>query len=345
MGWVRLPVQAAAMGLILLSVAAEGVLAHPRPAPLPTVNIGYENNGADPEMVAIAENDFSKYMNAHVKLQFFASGPASLAALASGSLQFMTGIGNPPTVSAIGRDVPLQVIWAQERYTTDEGLVVKKSAGISSIRNMKGKTVAIVLGSTSPFEIDTELKNLGMSASAITLENMDPSEMVAAWQRGSIDAAYVWDPAFDKMLHMGGRALMYDQTVARKAPIFNLAVVNRPWAKAHVKLTEEFIRAEQAGYAFYHSHPAKALADMAKEAGISTSLAKTELAGYRLYDVQDQLTVQGLGLGSSVATSLVTKSLTSAAAYLAANGTIPSMPKAIAKDVNPIYAEAVATAK
>lgn len=72
-----------------------------------TVIIGYENNGADPEMVAIAEGYFSKYMHAHVELKLFSSGPAALTALGSGDLQFMTGIGNPPTVSAIAQGVPL----------------------------------------------------------------------------------------------------------------------------------------------------------------------------------------------------------------------------------------------
>jgi taurine ABC transporter substrate-binding protein len=330
-----------AASLALLLGAAGASSARVRPAP-PVVNIGYENNGADPEMVAIAENFFSTYMHAKVNLQYFASGPASLAALASGSLQFMTGIGNPPVVSAIAKGVPLQVIWAQERYTTDEGLVVRKGSAIKSLRDLKGQQVAIVLGSTSPFELDTELKDLGIPASSVTLDNMTPAAMVSAWQRHEINAAYVWDPAFDKMLAMGGQALMYDQTVFRQAPIFNLAVVNSTWAKSHASLVDGFIRAEQAGYAFYLSHPARALADMAKEAGISVALSKAELKGYYLYDVQRELSPLGLGTGSGVANSLVTRSLTSAAAYLYQNHTIQTIPKDMARFVNPTYCQAVA---
>lgn len=308
----------------------------------PTVVIGYENNGADPEMVAIAQNYFSKYMHAHVELRFFSSGPASLAALGSGALQFMTGIGNPPAVAAIAQGVPLQVIWAQELYTKDEGLVVRQGSGINSLKDLQGKTVALVVGSTSPFELDTALQLQHIPISSVQFNNMSPPSMVAAWERNQIDAAYVWDPAFDTMLHNGGKALMYDSDVEQQAPIFNLAVVNSQWAKSHPDLVREFIQAEQAGYAYYQAHPNQAIAAMAKEAGISVALAKTELAGYKLYDVHAQLTPEGLGTGSGVATSLVTKSLTSAAQYLQSIHSLNSIPKDMAQYVNPTYAEAVA---
>lgn len=309
----------------------------------PTIVIGYENNGADPEMVAIAEGFFAKYMQGvKVQLTEFSSGPASLAALASGSLQFMTGIGNPPATAAICQGVPVQVVWAQELYTKDEGLVVRDGSGIHSLRDLAGKQLALVVGSTSPFEVAAGLRAIGLPESSVTFVNMNPPGMVAAWERGQLNAAYVWDPAFGTMLRDHGRAIMYDQNVARTAPIFNLAVVNSNWAKTHQALVREFIEAEQAGVTFYAEHPQKALQDMAREAGISVSLARTELSGYRLYSLKDQLGPQGLGTGSGVRTSLVTVSLSSAAKYLLSIHQVSSIPKDMSVHVNPSYAQAVA---
>ena len=304
---------------------------------LPTVTIGYENNGADPEMVAIAEGYFSKYMHARVDMRMFSSGPAALAALAAGSLQFMTGIGNPPAVSAIARGVPLKVIWAQEMYTKDEGLVVRKNSGIKNLKDLKGKTVALVLGSTSPFELDTALQRSKIPIPSVRILNMSPPSMRAAWTNGQIQAAYVWDPVFDSLVHDNGRVLMYDLNVSKQAPIFNLAVVNSKWAKTNGSLVQGFISAEAAGMQFYHSHPAKALADMAKEAGISVKLAKTELSGFRLLTPAMQLSTVGLGYGKTVKSSLVTKSLTSAAKYLYQSNTISENPSNMAQYVDPIY--------
>jgi taurine ABC transporter substrate-binding protein len=311
--------------------------------PQTTVVIGYENNGADPEMVAIAQGYFAKYMkDAHVEMRLFSSGPAAAAALTSGSLQFMTGLGNPPAAAAISQGVPLQVVWAQELYTTDEGLVVRKGSGIQSLQDLVHKQIALVVGSTSPFEVATAMQNAGIPDSAITFVNMSPPAMVAAWERGQIDAAYVWDPAFDTMLQNGGQAIMYDQNVERQAPIFNLSVVNSNWAKTHKTLVNEFVEAQQAGVAYYESHPQKALQDMAKEAGISVALAKTEIEGFKLYNVQDQLGADGLGTGSGVAKSLVTVSLASAAHYLQRIHQVSSAPQDMTQFVDPSYAQYVA---
>ncbi len=308
-----------------------------------TVVIGYENNGADPEMVAIARGYFAKYMkDAHVELRLFSSGPAAAAALASGSLQFMTGLGNPPAAAAISQGVPLQVVWAQELYTTDEGLVVRKGSGIHSLQDLVHKQIALVVGSTSPFEVATAMKNAGIPAASITFVNMSPPAMVAAWERGQINAAYVWDPAFDTMLQHGGEAIMYDQNVERQAPIFNLSVVNTDWAKSHEDLVREFIQAQQAGVAYYESHPQQALQDMAKEAGISVALARTEIEGFKLYNVQDQLGADGLGTGSGVQRSLVTVSLASSAQYLQSSHQVSGAPQDMAQHVDPSYAQYVA---
>lgn len=165
--------------------------------------------------------------------------------------------------------------------------------------------------------------------------------MVAAWERGQIDAAYVWDPAFDTMLQHGGQAIMYDRTVQSAAPIFNLALVQAPWAKAHRALVLGFIEAEQAGVQYARAHPQQAVRQMAKEAGITTALAQTELKGYRILDAQAQVGQGGLGSGSGVASSLVTVSLASSAAYLASIHQIPAAPGQMASYVDPSYVQAV----
>ena len=111
------------------------------------VTIGYENNGADPSMVTIHNGYFQKELGSNVTTKIFTSGPTALSAIASGALQFMCGIGLPPVISALARGVPLVVVWNQERYTTDAGIVVKSGSGITSLAGLAGKTIAITTGS------------------------------------------------------------------------------------------------------------------------------------------------------------------------------------------------------
>ncbi len=309
-----------------------------------TVTIGYEN-APDPESVAIAQKDFQKELKVPVRMEYFESGPAALTALASGKLDFMTTLGNPPTAAAIARGVPLQVIWAMERYTTGEGLVVKKSSGIHSLKQLEGKTVALVKGSTSPFELETALKLHHLPVSGVTELNMSPTEMVAAWKTNQIQAAYVWVPFVTEMQQDGGQMLMFDQTVYHQAPIFNLAVVNSHWAQAHPTLVEDFIRAEQDGVTFFQQHPSAAYRDMGQINGISAAAAHSQTVGFSFTTLAQQVTESRLGSGAGVASSLVTKSLSSAAEWLYQSGQISSVPANMSQYVDPRYAEAVLKAE
>lgn len=305
-----------------------------------TVTIGYEN-APDPESVALEQHDFQKALGVNVRLEYFESGPAALTALASGKLDFMTTLGNPPTAAAIARGVPLEVIWAMERYTTGEGLVVKNSSGIHRLSQLEGKTVALVKGSTSPFELQTALKLHHIPISRVTEINMSPTEMVSAWKTGQIQAAYVWVPFSTDMAADDGHFLMYDQDVYREAPIFNLAVVNAHWAAGHKTLVDDFIRAEQMGVSYFEQHPQKAYQDMGKINGISAAAARVQTEGFSFTTISQELEPARLGEGAGVKNSLVTKSLTSAAQWLYQTGQIPSLPRNMAQYVDPHFVESV----
>jgi NitT/TauT family transport system substrate-binding protein/taurine transport system substrate-binding protein len=304
-----------------------------------TVTIGYMDNGAEPEVIAVAKKLFQQRMNANVQVKYFDSGPASLGAVASGSVQIMTGIGNPPTVSAISRGVPLQVVWAQELYTGGEGLVVRGDSGITSLQDLKGKTVAVVLGSTSEFALDTLLTKAGISPSSIHKLNMAPPAMRAAWNNRSIDAAYVWNPVLDALRQQNGKVLATDENIKQDAPIYSLSLVNTQWASNNKELVKSFIQAQNDAVTLYKEHPDEALQIIAKYESISVDLVKTELAGLQIFSLQDQLTTDALGESNNIASSLVTKSLTTAATYLKAKGSVTSVPDHLEQNVNPTFVE------
>ena len=115
------------------------------------IAIGYENNGADPLIISVANGYFKKELGRGVSLNLFSSGPAALSALASGALRFMCGLGLPPVIAAMAQGVPSQIIFNRERYTSGAGLVVKFNSRITSVAALKGKSVAIVIGSQSSF--------------------------------------------------------------------------------------------------------------------------------------------------------------------------------------------------
>lgn len=302
--------------------------------------IGYENNGADPSMVTLGKKYFQKELGASISTQLFASGPVALDAIASGSLQFMCGIGLPPVLSAIAKGVPLVVIWNQERYTTDAGIVVKASSGISSLKGLEGKTIAIVTGSEASFELPALLAQAGVSLSSVHQLNMSPPDMRSAWATGRISAAIVWDPVFDALRNSGGKVLATDASLPPSATSYNICVANKSYVQAHPAAAVAFVRAMQDGVAYWKSNPADALSIMEREAGISASTAKTELAGYQIYSLSDQTTPQVLGSGLGIASSGTAQSLLNNWKALYSQGFLTTAPPSnMAQYVDPTPAE------
>jgi taurine ABC transporter substrate-binding protein len=280
-----------------------------------TVVIGYENNGSvDPAQAALSLGYYKKYIKAPIKMVYFDSGPAALTALGSGSLDIMTGIGNPPVASALANGVPVSVIWAEDLSQTDQALVVRKSAGISSVGDLKGKTIATVVGSTASYALSGVLAAGGLSNGDVTLRNLDPQTLGNAWKTGQIDAAYIWYPVLGQILGDNGVELASDATVQSKLPIFNLSVTSKKWAAANPSLVRGFIQAQNAGVNALRSGRSTALARMIKDTGETMTAAKVAAASTRWFSVSQQVGPDALGPDD--AHSLVATSLVAASTYL-----------------------------
>lgn len=300
------------------------------------VTIGYENNGADPYMVSQSLGLFGKMMRDDVTLVQFNSGPAAMGALASGSLQLMCGIGMPPVATALAQGLPLTIIFNQERYTSDAGIVVRPGAGIATMADLRGRTIAIVQGSQASFELATFLAAAGMRFDSVRQINMTPPEMRAAWSTHSIDAAIVWDPVFDALQAMGGKILKTDADLPPGASSYNICIANRDWARAHTGETIAFIQALDAGVAYTRQNHDGAVALMAKAAGIDTVTAEAELRGYQIYSVKDQAAV--LGSGRSSDPSVTGSTLQDTMAVLLKIGRITASPESYAGAIDLAFA-------
>lgn len=333
--WIRAAAAAllAAGYLVPAAVQAEGK---------PEVIIGYEDNGADPYMVSMAEHMFEKQMNAEVQYKLFSSGPAAMSALASNSLTFMCGIGIPPLVTAISQGLPMTIVYNQERYTDAAGIVVKPDSGIHDVAALQGKKIAIVAGSQASFELATFLAAAHVPYSSVTQINMAPPQMRTSWVTGAIDAAIVWDPVFSALRASGGKAIKTDGDLPREASSYNVCIANADWAKAHPDLVRGFVAALDQGYQVTQKQRDQALAEMARQTGVTVPVAKSELAGYELFSAADQTTPKVMGIDASVKDSATYLTLVNTAKVLNTIGRIQTVPSSFDSNVAPQYSKSFA---
>jgi ABC-type nitrate/sulfonate/bicarbonate transport system substrate-binding protein len=308
----------------------------------PQVTIGYEDNGADPYMVSMAEHLFEHHMNADVQYKMFSSGPAAMSALASNSLTFMCGIGIPPLVTAIAQGLPMTIVYNQERYTNAAGIVVKPDRGIHDVAGLQGKKIAIVAGSQASFELATFLGEAHVPYASVTQINMAPPQMRTSWVTGAIDAAIVWDPVFSALRDAGGKAIKTDGDLPRGASSYNVCIADADWAKAHPDLVRGFVAALDQGYQITQKEHDRALAEMAKATGVTVPVAVGELAGYELFSGADQPTPKVMGRGTDVTSSATYETLVNTAKVLNAIGRIQSVPAGFESNVAPQYSEFLA---
>ncbi len=174
-----------------------------RAADATTINIGYFVE-TKPTMIAKAKGWFEQAPGAKINWIEVGSGAQINAGVVGGSIDIGIGIGSSPTAAGISQGIPYKVVGMVDNIGPGEELTVRASDNIKTPADFKGKKIATPFGSTSHFRLIGFLKTNNLSLSDVTVLDLPPDQIVAAWKRGDIDGAYVWSPAKAELLADGG---------------------------------------------------------------------------------------------------------------------------------------------
>jgi taurine transport system substrate-binding protein len=243
------------------------------------INFGYLRVPND-ETLAIAEGIFDEYFTEKgIKCNFiiFDSGVQANQALASGSIDFAT-MGNTNAIIALARDIDVEMIWIHEVLGEIEALAVKDGSGIETMDDLVGMQVATPFASTSHYVLLNALKEAGIEED-VQLLDMKTPEIVAAWERGDIEAAYTWQPSLGKLLE-DGSMLVSSADMAEKGYITaNVEVVRKGFAEQYPELVADFITCMTKAGDMYREDPEKAAESIAAELEIEADDALMQMRG------------------------------------------------------------------
>ncbi|OLU11433.1 taurine ABC transporter substrate-binding protein [Klebsiella pneumoniae] len=202
------------------------------------VTVAYQTS-AEPAKVAQADNTFAKTSGATVDWRKFDSGASVVRALASGDVQ-IGNIGSSPLAVAASQQVPIEVFLLASKLGNSEALVVKKS--ITKPEDLIGKRIAVPFISTTHYSLLSALKHWGIKPGQVQIINLQPPAIIAAWQRGDIDGAYVWAPAVNE-LEKEGKVLTDSSQVGEwGAPTLDVWVVRKDFAEQHPEIVKAFAK-------------------------------------------------------------------------------------------------------
>lgn len=156
-----------------------------------SVNVAFMPNlGSAGTLFAALDQGYFDKFNITVETKQFDAGPAEIAAMQSGDIDF----------AQIGHGAHALCIEGQAKIFSFEGnsqadcVVANKSHGISTAKDLKGKTIAVASGTSSEVILNYVLADAGLTKDDVTLTEMKVDGMTTAMIAGQIDACATWSP-------------------------------------------------------------------------------------------------------------------------------------------------------
>ena len=146
-----------------------------------------------PLRTVMESGELEKATGYKINWRMFGGGGDVIRAMASGDVQIGEA-GSSPITAAASQGQDIKLFWILDDIADAEALIARNGSGINGIKDLKGKKVATPFVSTAHYQLMVALKLDGVDPKSVNVMNMRPPEIAAAWERGDIDAAFIWDP-------------------------------------------------------------------------------------------------------------------------------------------------------
>lgn len=325
-----------------LSVLSLSLLSQPAAAADKDVVVAYQDMVV-PWRYAQQIDALAKATGYKVTYRQFGGGGDVIRAMASGAVQ-VGEAGSSPVAAGLSQGLPIQIFWVLDNINNAEALVVRKGSGITTLQQLKGKTIAVPFVSTSHFDTLLAIKLAGLQPGDVKVVNLRPAEIAAAWQRGDIDATFIWNPVLNTVKRDGSVLISSGQIAARTGlATFDAFVVNADWAKRNGAFLTAFVKILAKYDEDYRRHPddwtgstVKGRA-VASVSGAQPDEVAESLGLYGFPTLQQQRSPTWLGGGAAGG---VSKSLSATAAFLREQNTIQTVLPDYSVGVTPAYVQA-----
>lgn len=263
------------------------------------VIIGHFGNPTPMQLVATSDA-LQKETGWDIEWRKFAAGTDVIAAMASGDV-VLSELGSSPLAIATSRGVDLQLIAFSAVIGQAESLIARNESGIAGVADLKGKRIAVPVGSTAHFSLMGALQHEGIAETGVTIMNMPPDQIAAAWEQGVIDAAWIWQPVQSEILKTGTLVVGADQTAEWGFPTFDGWVVDRAFGEANKDKIVAFLKEIDKANAMYLANPSAWTADSAEVQTLATATGADPaqvpgiLEGFTFLPLADQTGATWLG--------------------------------------------------
>jgi taurine transport system substrate-binding protein len=195
-----------------------------------------------PLRLVMESGEVEKATGYKINWRQFDGGGNVIRAMASGDVQ-MGEVGSSPLTAAVSQGQDIRLFWISADIANAEALIARNGSNINSIADLAGKKVATPFVSTAHYQLMAAMKLAGVDARKVTVMNMRPPEVAAAWERGDIDATFIWDPVLSRIKD-SGKSIATSGSIGKQGhPTFEGIAVDAKWAAANEGFMVAFVKA------------------------------------------------------------------------------------------------------
>ncbi|GAA4056682.1 ABC transporter substrate-binding protein [Nonomuraea soli] len=225
----------------------------------------------------------------------FDSGGDVNTAMVAGSIDIGLAGSSPVTR---GLSAPLnikyKVPWIFDVIGENEALVARTA---TTVAELKGKKIATPFSSTAHYSLLAALQDGGLAETDVTIVDLEPPDIQAAWARGDIEAAYVWTPVLGE-LQKSGKTLITSKDLAAKGKVTaDLAVVRTEFADAYPKALQTWLVQQDRAVKLVRGDKQAAAAAVGRQLNLNSAEASRQIDQLILLDGKEQQAAQYLGGG------------------------------------------------
>ena len=223
------------------------------------------------QIVIAREQGFFKEQGLDADVKYFPSGGDLMTAFVGGSVAYGTA-GSTPVMTVLARPYPLRIIAQVSDISGAQELIVKRN--VNSLDQLKGKKIGLLPGTASDALVRAIFTTYHFDPSSAVIVNMGPTEMIAAFTRGDVDAVSLWEPHSTKARELGdGKTLISGTTSfidGKTTPKrihgdHAVLIASESTVKAQPAVTKGVIAALEKATEYMISHRPETVAILAKE--------------------------------------------------------------------------------
>jgi ABC-type taurine transport system substrate-binding protein len=212
---------------------------------LPSFTISVSQGSvASPDSIIESQPSLAKIIPAQLHYVPFEAGVTAIAEMKSGSVQAISGVGNPPLTAAIGNGTAVTVVmgWGFD----DDQLLVP--ASVTSPAQLAGKSVGVLVGSSEDYELLGYLALEHLTGKVKVVPFSDENSAGAAVVSGAISAAYVYGVPAATLLGKGYHSLVNAEQIAKLGiPGLDVIAVSSSLVTSNPALVQDYVCAELQG--------------------------------------------------------------------------------------------------